>query len=245
MKQLRVLITFAVIALGAVLWSACGDGAPIPVASVQITPALDTVRAGESLLLTATPRDASGNALTGRTIAWVSDDQTVATVDATGLVTGVGNGIATIVATSEGQTDGANVTVWVGVTGTWTGILDMVNIGCQVDLSITESETGAITGTSRLYAPCNEFDMAVTGTNGTGGVADSVSMLQTFGQVQLDFRGSFDGDATMPGGHWIEGHGPFLTTFTRQSLTPGALAPARVDAPSPAGTTPLLRREPK
>jgi len=240
MRQLRVLITPAAIALGAILWSACGDEAPMPVASVQITPALDTVRAGETIQLAAVARAANGSALTGRTIAWVSDDQTVAMVDTTGLVTGTGNGIATIMATSEGQTDVANVTVWVGVTGTWTGIIDPVNINCQVDLSITESGTGAITGTSRLYAPCAEIDLPVTGTNGTDGVADSVSMAHT---ADLEFYGTFDGDATMTGGYWEFG-GPYPTTFTRQSLTPGALAPARGDTPSPAGTTPLLRRGP-
>jgi len=244
MTQHRVRITFAVMALGAVLWSACGDEAPIPVASVQITPALDTVRAGETIQLAAVARDASGNALTGRTVTWASNDQTVATVDSTGLVTGMGNGEATITATSEGQIDVASVTAWVGVTGTWLGTIATDFGDCPMDLSITESAAGAITGSSRLYAPCGTGDFTVTGTNDTGGVADSVAMTHTTGASRIDFYGTFDGIAAMTGAFWEGQYGPVPTEFTRQSLTPGALAPARVDNASPPEPTPLLRRGP-
>ena len=244
MTQLRTPTTLVVMALGAVVWNACGDEAPIPVASVQITPALDTVRAGETIQLAAVARDANGNVLTGRALTWATDDPAVATVDAAGLVTGVGNGEATITATSEGQSDVASVTAWVGVTGTWTGIIDPASIDCQIDLSLTESGTGAITGTSRLYAPCAEILFTVTGTNNTDGVADSVSTVHAETMGTLEYRGTFDGDATMTGGFFEAGMGPFPTSFTRQSLTPGALAPVRVGSAAPAETTALLRRGP-
>jgi len=66
---------------------------------------------------TATLRDASGNVLSGQTIAWTSSNTSVATVSASGLVTAVAAGSATIVATSGGKTGSAALTVTAAVTG--------------------------------------------------------------------------------------------------------------------------------
>jgi trimeric autotransporter adhesin len=75
---------------------------PVPVASVSISPALAILAIGGTQQLTATPRDAGSNALTGRVVTWASSDVTLATVDNTGLVTAVAAGLPTITATSEG-----------------------------------------------------------------------------------------------------------------------------------------------
>jgi uncharacterized protein YjdB len=84
---------------------------PAPVASVGVTPPTAELIVGGTQQLTATPRDAAGNPLTGRTVTWQSSNPGVATVDANGLVTAVAPGTATIRATSEGQTGTATVTV--------------------------------------------------------------------------------------------------------------------------------------
>src|SRR5213079_2429751 len=55
--------------------------------------------------------DASGNARSGRTVTWASSNTTVATVSASGLVTGKVAGTATITATSEGQSGTSAITV--------------------------------------------------------------------------------------------------------------------------------------
>ncbi len=83
----------------------------VPVASVTVSPASATVTVGATLQLTATPKDANGNALAGRTVTWASSNAAVANVSASGLVTGVAAGTATITATSEGQTGSAALTV--------------------------------------------------------------------------------------------------------------------------------------
>src|SRR6266550_4275681 len=70
-----------------------------------------TVQVGQTAQLTATPRDASGNPLTGRVITWQSSNGAVASVNGSGLVTAVATGSATITATSEGQSGTAVVTV--------------------------------------------------------------------------------------------------------------------------------------
>ncbi len=83
----------------------------VPVASVTVSPASASVLTGQTVQLTAAPKDASGNPLSGRTVTWSSGNASVATVSSTGLVTGVTAGSATITATSEGQSGTSAVTV--------------------------------------------------------------------------------------------------------------------------------------
>ena len=82
-----------------------------PVATVAVAPASVTVLQGNTTQLTATTSDASGHVLTGRTVTWSSSDQSKATVDGNGLVTGVSYGKVTITATSEGKSGSATVSV--------------------------------------------------------------------------------------------------------------------------------------
>ena len=85
--------------------------AQVPVASVSVNPAAANVPVGGTSQLTATAKDAAGNVLTGRAVTWSSDAPAVATVSATGLVSGVTAGSAHITATSEGQSGSATITV--------------------------------------------------------------------------------------------------------------------------------------
>lgn len=66
---------------------------------------------------TATVRDASGNVLSGQTIAWTSSNTSVATVSTSGLVTAVAAGSATITATTGGKSGSAALTVTAAVSG--------------------------------------------------------------------------------------------------------------------------------
>ncbi len=82
-----------------------------PVASVEVTPDAPTIASGATVQLTATPKDAAGQPLTGRAVTWSTGASDVATVSLTGLVTGVAAGTATITALSEGKQGTASVTV--------------------------------------------------------------------------------------------------------------------------------------
>jgi uncharacterized protein YjdB len=82
-----------------------------PVATVDVTPATGSVMVGQTVQLTATPKDASGNPLTGRVISWSSANAAVATVSSGGLVSGVTVGSTTISATSEGRSGTATIAV--------------------------------------------------------------------------------------------------------------------------------------
>lgn len=82
-----------------------------PVASLTISPDSLLLVAGDAAPLTATLRDATGATLSGRAIQWTTDAPTVTSVSATGVVTGIGNGRALIIATSEARADTAPVHV--------------------------------------------------------------------------------------------------------------------------------------
>ena len=85
----------------------------VPVATVTVSPASTTEMVGASQQFTATTKDASNNILTGRSIAWSSNNPAMATVNtSTGVVTGAApGGPVTITATSEGKSGSASTTV--------------------------------------------------------------------------------------------------------------------------------------
>ena len=95
------------------MWTyACGDGATEPpatagsatgsatvtvdqeVSAVLVTPAADTVVAGDTLRLAAEATDANGHPVAGADFDWMPSDTLVVVVDDAGLVTGVGAGEA-------------------------------------------------------------------------------------------------------------------------------------------------------
>jgi hypothetical protein len=92
---------------------ACADDAtgPQAVAVVDVSPTAITLASGQASALAGIPRDASGRTLGDRDVTWATDDALVATVDASGRVTGVSPGTTSISATSEGVEGSANVTV--------------------------------------------------------------------------------------------------------------------------------------
>lgn len=83
----------------------------VPVATVTITPTSASTIVGQSVTFSAVTRDGAGNTLTGRVVGWSSSNNAVATVNSSGVVTGVGTGTATITASSEGVSGTASITV--------------------------------------------------------------------------------------------------------------------------------------
>ena len=112
----------------------------IPVATVEVAPGTGTVEIGQTLQLTATPKDATGNVL-HRTVTWSSSDPAVATADGNGLVTGVLEGTAIITATSEGMGGAATVRV-----------IELGAYNCSVQSQIPEVECWAL---AALYNATN------------------------------------------------------------------------------------------
>ena len=72
--------------------------------SVVVSPAADTLVAGDTLQLAAEALDANGHTVAGAEFVWSSSDSALATVDSTGLVTAASTGEAGITAMSGGVT---------------------------------------------------------------------------------------------------------------------------------------------
>ena len=107
--------------LAGVAWAVgCGDSTTDPVqppavpvpATITVSPATAELTAvGETVQLSAEVRDQNGRVMGGAAVTWVSVSTGVATVDATGLVTSVGNGTSTIAAAAGTASGSAEVTV--------------------------------------------------------------------------------------------------------------------------------------
>ena len=85
------------------------------VATVEVTPAADTVAAGDSASFFATLRDANGNILSGRAVSWTVSDSSVALIDGafgqTVVMRAVGRGFALVTAFSEGKSGSGSLFV--------------------------------------------------------------------------------------------------------------------------------------
>jgi uncharacterized protein YjdB len=142
-----VLAPFAALALLAAI--ACSDSnddpapvtPPVPVATVTVSPGIQTLIVGASATLTATLADAAGNPITGRPITWVSNSPSVVTVTSSGVVTAISEGVAQIDAASGGKYGTANIVV----NRTPVAHIDIT----PATLSLVEGETGALSATAK------------------------------------------------------------------------------------------------
>ncbi len=141
----------------------------VPVATVTVSPPTATVEVDQTVQLTATPKDANGGPLTGRTVTWSSGATAVATVNGSGLVTGKASGAATITATSEGQRGTAEVTVTARPPGRGEvlvgagDIADCGSSGAEATAALLDAIPGTVftagdnaysSGTASEYANC-------------------------------------------------------------------------------------------
>ena len=169
-----------------------GDGStspppPAAVASVAVSLAAPAIFVGQSTQATATLRDAQSNVLTGRTIAWSSSDNTVASVSQGGVVTGVAEGTASITATSEGKSGSASVTV----------SIDPASVPQISSLTLMQNgqalNTNDVTGTFQL-----EFDLTLpAGFTGTLTVVADDTLELYREDVTASLVGSAGANATI------------------------------------------------
>ncbi len=110
---IRLSALLASLALG---WACGGDSATAPEparpTTVTVSPATRELTAlGTTVQLSAEVRDQNARVMAGATVTWTSSANSVATVDASGLVTVAGNGTATITASVGSASGSAVVTV--------------------------------------------------------------------------------------------------------------------------------------
>ncbi len=161
--------------------------APARVTRVDVTPGSATVAVGATQTLTATPRDAGGAALTGRTVTWSSSANGVATVNASGVVTAVAAGTATITATSEGVSGTATITVPAPTTA-------VVEVAPN-SKSLVVGQTQQLTATPRTAsgAPLSGRPVAWTSTNTSVATVNNAGLVTAVAAGTATIRATIDG----------------------------------------------------
>jgi hypothetical protein len=199
-----------------------------PVASVEVSPDSASVAVGGSVQLTATPKDAEGQPLSGRTVTWATNAPQVATISGTGLVTGVAPGTATISATSEGIRGTSSVTVTAlsqsAVAGEWSSVMPSPIV--QLHLHLLAN--GRVLSWGHGGSP-QVWDPAT----GSFTAAPSPSLLFCTGHTFLP-----DGRLLVAGGHISNGHGlPNTNIFDPATGSWQAAAPMAAGRWYPTTTT--------
>lgn len=114
--------------------------APVPVASLTLSPETATIDIGATVPLTAVTRSGAGLVLTGRAVTFASGTPAVATVAADGVVRGVAEGVTSVIATSEGKADTSTITVRApACTGTAVCTVTISTNGNRTSLQVTHT----------------------------------------------------------------------------------------------------------
>lgn len=161
-----------------------------PVASVRITPiqSVHIVRLGQSVQLVAECLNAQGQVLADRSPLWGSSNPLVASVNSTGLVTGVSVGQASISATCNNVAANATVQVTLVPLSSVTVAPPQLNllVGQQGQLSVTARDTAnnvvSTQGRSIIWTSDNLPVATVSGQ----GVVSGVSAGNASVQVNID-----------------------------------------------------------
>lgn len=130
-----------------------------PVQMISVTPTRDTLAVNGTRQFTAELRDADGTLLTGRVIAWSTDNPAVAIASATGTLTALSPGTTTVVASSEGRSGTATLVVLARLASAVTvtpGVSTLI-VGTTVTLSvqITDAQGNVLTGRPLTFGSGN------------------------------------------------------------------------------------------
>lgn len=124
---------------------------PVPVSVVLFTPSSSTAFVGQTVTPTLELRGPNDQLLTNRFVTFGTSNNTVATVSATGVITAVGSGVATITATSEGRV--GNFTLTVNVVPVSTARLNInpivVGRATRATLTLQDAQGNTLTTTGR------------------------------------------------------------------------------------------------
>ncbi|HEY7861072.1 MAG TPA: Ig-like domain-containing protein, partial [Gemmatimonadaceae bacterium] len=142
--------------------------APVPVATIAITPPSGNVNVGSTLVFTVELQDAHGKVLSGRAISFTSSDTNMATVTAAGTVTGIAPGSVSITAVSETKAAQAQVAV-MAVRDDWTTY--------GHDARRTSASLGSVTGPLTLawsYVPQGTSGHALSSVESAIATVDAI-----------------------------------------------------------------------
>ena len=159
--------------------------------AVTVSPAAHTLLAlGDTVRLDAEATDENGRAVAGAEFSWTSSDTLVATVDATGLVTAVGNGTATVTAASGAESDTARILVeqTVAAVSVSPGSLALeVGDTAHLEAAAVDARDNEMPGTEFTWS---SSDAAVATVNATGLIRAAGVGTVTVTAASADRRGS-------------------------------------------------------
>jgi Bacterial Ig-like domain (group 2) len=166
----RLRHTIHIICLAAVTFLLLHCGTSHDLLSLSVSPATASMSAagqtiqfkavGTDVRVSETPRTPATTDWTHR-VTWSSSDSAVATIDSSGLATGVGPGTTTITASASGMS--ATATLTLSTPGQSQGILSSITV-------IPSSQTLIATGDSAQYIAIGTFSTAPTTQDMTGQV---------------------------------------------------------------------------
>lgn len=166
LRRLRLPAVLLTLILAVYQAQACGDDgtSPASVAQVAVSPAevqLDALEA--TTQLEAAAFDESGDDVPGVTFTWSSSDESVVTVDDSGLLTAVGQGSATVTAEARGVSGTASVTVdQIVTTVSLTPTEASVAAGQSVDFDASASDENGHPVADALFTWTSSDDAVAT-----------------------------------------------------------------------------------
>ena len=191
MSPHRTIIRLSAVLAAVALAKGCGGDdsptappTPEPARPTTVTvspPTTGLTALGATVQLTAEVRDQNSRVMAGATVTWTSNASSVATVDAVGLVTAAGNGVATITATAGSASGSAVVTVTQSVVSVAVSPseTELTALGETVQLAAAASDDNgrAVAGAEFLW---ESSDAAVARVDTSGlvtGVAGGVATI--------------------------------------------------------------------
>lgn len=202
---MKKVLTFLVLFVLAFALVACSTNTEVEIKGVSISSTSNTVKVNQTVQLEAKvfPENAD------QSVTWKSESPSVATVDEKGLVTGVSEGNATIIATSSKNAEisgsyiilvekEAEVVIEpTGVTITAAGDVEGCKVGEEISLSATVTPEGA--NQSVVWSSSDETIATVNKGKVKGVKAGNVTITATaknvstvFGKIELTIEASDD-----------------------------------------------------
>lgn len=183
---IRGLVAFAVVVSSTACGGSGGDGPVAPVtpkvSQITLSPLTPTLIVGQSVTLTAEPKDASGGLVTGQGVTWSTSDASVAAVTG-GVVTAVKAGSATITATSGIISASTLITVMPAVAQiviTPSPADVIINETVQLTATLRDAAGAEITGRTVTWTSSSDAAATVSTTGlVTGKVVGAVAITAT------------------------------------------------------------------
>ena len=161
----------------------------LPAALVRVSPTAANVFVGSTTPLTGEVLDTGGGLLHGYTIAWTSSSPTVATVNASGIVTGVALGNVVVTARAAGLSGTAVVSVrpvpvaTVNVAPTTGSVAVGKNL--QLTVSLLDAAGNVLTGRPISWSSANVATATVSSAGVVRGVKRGTTTITTTSEGKI------------------------------------------------------------